>query len=170
MTIRATFIAISAGFVLCFAGCGDGGGGTGGDGGAGGHGGGHLTTGTGGSGGAGGSGATGGTGGTGGSGATGGTGGSGGSSGPPLAPTMLSAAPLEGVLHVAWTNTTPDCEKIELDRKKDDGAYALEHTLTGLATSQHDTEAVPPGTYCYKARCIKGAETSPDSNEKCGTP
>lgn len=105
--------------------------------------------------------------GTGGSG-TAGTGGS--SSGPPLAPTLDSASPLEGALHVTWTNNTPDCDKIELDRNKDGGAYALAYTLTGQATSQHDTQAAAPGMYCYKARCIKGMETSPDSNEKCGTP
>jgi hypothetical protein len=145
-------LAILAGLLVCFSGCDGGGGGTGGDGGMagmGGHGGGDH-------GGAGG--------------AMGGSGGTGGDSGPPLAPTMDSASPLEGVLHVAWTNNTPDCEKIELDRNLDGGAFALEYTLTGAATSQHDTEAVPPGTYCYKARCIKGADTSPDSNEVCGTP
>lgn len=147
-------VAIGAALLLCFSGCDGGGGGSGGDGGVGGTGGHEMT----------GGGHQGGTGGA------GGMGGAGGSSGAPLAPTMESANPLEGVLHVAWTNNTPDCEKIELDRNKDGGAFATEYTLTGAATSQHDTEAVPPGTYCYKARCIKGAETSPDSNEVCGTP
>lgn len=86
------------------------------------------------------------------------------------APIMESAAPLEGALHVTWENVTPDCDSIELDRKKDDGAYAVAYTLTGAADSQHDSSAIPPGTYCYKARCKKGSMTSPDSNEKCGTP
>ena len=88
----------------------------------------------------------------------------------PQAPIMESASPLEGVLHVTWENVTPDCDQIELDRKKDDGAYATAYTLTGAADSQHDSSATPPGTYCYKARCKKGSETSPDSNETCGTP
>jgi hypothetical protein len=152
-------IAIGAALLLCFSGCDGGGDGAGGHGGDGGHAG-HAMT--GGSAGAGGS--------SGGSTATGGSGGTGGDSGPPLAPTTESATPLEGVLHVKWTNNTPDCEKIELDRKKDDGAYATEYTLNGAATSQHDSGATPPGMYCYKARCIKGADTSPDSNEVCGTP
>lgn len=155
-------MAIAVALLVCVAGC-DGGGGTGGGG----------TGGTGGSGGMGGMGGqdttAGGAGGTGGT-ATGGTGGTGGSSGAPLAPTMESATPLEGVLHVMWTNNTPDCDKIELDRNTDGGAFATEYTLTGTATSQHDTGAVPPGTYCYKARCLKGMDTSPDSNEVCGTP
>lgn len=82
----------------------------------------------------------------------------------------MSVAPLQGGLHVMWDNATPDCDKIELDRNKDGGAYATAYTLVGVATSQHDGSAVSPGTYCYKARCLKGAEKSPDSNEKCGTP
>ena len=106
----------------------------------------------------------------GGTGGSAGQGGGGGSSGPPQAPMMKSAVPLQGVLHVEWDNVTPDCDKIELDRNKDSGAFALAYTLTGAATSQHDSSATPPGTYCYKARCVKGAETSPDSNEVCGTP
>jgi hypothetical protein len=101
----------------------------------------------------------------------GGTGGSGGSSsGPPQAPFIKSAEPLQGGLHIAWDNVTPDCDKIELDRNKDAGAYATAYTVVGAATSQHDSSAVAPGTYCYKARCIKGTEKSPDSNEKCGMP
>jgi hypothetical protein len=83
---------------------------------------------------------------------------------------MEMVMPMEGALHVSWENVTPDCDKIELDRNKDGGAYAKAYTLVGVATEQHDTEAVPPGTYCYKARCLKGAETSPDSSEKCATP
>ena len=46
----------------------------------------------------------------------------------------------------------------------------LAYTLTGAATSQHDSEATPPGMYCYKARCKKGGKLSGDSNEKCGSP
>jgi hypothetical protein len=100
-----------------------------------------------------------------------GDGGAGGSSsGPPQAPIMTSVAPLQGVLHVEWENVTPDCETIELDRNLDGGAFETAYTLTGAATSQHDSSATPPGTYCYKARCTKGDMISPDSNEECGTP
>jgi hypothetical protein len=63
-----------------------------------------------------------------------------------------------------------DCSAIELDRKQDNGPYALAYTLTGVATSQHDTQVAPPSTFCYKARCKKGTQLSADSNEKCGTP
>lgn len=107
----------------------------------------------------------------GGAGGSAGDGGSGGtSSGPPQAPIVKSAMPVQDGVHVEWDNVTPDCDKIELDRNKDGGVYATAYTLVGVATSQHDTSAVAPGTYCYRARCLKGAETSPNSNEKCGAP
>jgi hypothetical protein len=104
-----------------------------------------------------------------GAGATSGSGTGGGAS-DPQSPIMKSVAPLEGALHVTWMNVTPDCDKIQLDRKKDDGPFATAYTLAGAADSQHDVQAVPPGAYCYKARCEKSGKTSPDSNEKCGTP
>jgi hypothetical protein len=71
---------------------------------------------------------------------------------------------------VIWENVTTDCDMIELDRNKDGGAYATAYTLTGAATSQHDSAATAPGMYCYKARCLKADQMSPDSNEMCGTP
>lgn len=88
----------------------------------------------------------------------------------PQAPVMESVEPLTGGLHVMWMNVTADCDMIELLRNKDGGSYATAYTLAGAATSQHDEAAMAPGMYCYKARCKKGAQTSPDSNEKCGTP
>jgi hypothetical protein len=83
---------------------------------------------------------------------------------------MLSAEPLDGGLHIEWENVTADCDTIEIDRNKDDGAYALAFTLVGAAFEQHDDVATAPGTYCYRGRCKKGSDTSPDSNEVCGTP
>lgn len=151
--IRNLTLALFLGLSLVWAGCGgDDGGGSGGSGGAGdgGQGGGVQTT--------------------GGSGGAGTGGGGGGSSGPPQAPMMQSAAPLQGGLHVTWMNMTPDCDTIELDRNMDGGAFALAYTLTGAAEAQHDGAATAPGTYCYKARCTKADQVSPDSNEVCGTP
>jgi hypothetical protein len=149
--VRAFSLAVILGLVATSAGCMHEG-----TEGAGGHGGNHdassssSSSGDGGSGGAGGSG--------------------GGSSDPPQAPIMKSVAPLQGGLHVTWDNVTPDCDKIELDRNQDGGAFATAFTLVGAATSQHDSSVAAPATYCYKARCIKGADKSPNSNEKCGTP
>jgi hypothetical protein len=96
--------------------------------------------------------------------------GTGGGAPAPEPPMMMSAAKVSGGLHVMWENVTMGCDKIELSRKHDAGAYAVAYTLSGSATSQHDTQAVPPGMYCYTARCLKGGATSADSNEKCGTP
>jgi len=96
--------------------------------------------------------------------------GTGGGAPAPEAPMMMSAAKVTGGLHVMWMNVTMGCDKIELSRKHDGGAYAVAYTLNGSATAQHDTQAIPPGMYCYTARCLKGGQTSPDSNEKCGTP
>lgn len=90
--------------------------------------------------------------------------------GTPLAPVLQSVEPLDGGLHVMWMNTTPSCEKIEIDRKKDAGAYATVFTVAGQAFEQHDDGATAPGVYCYQLRCVIGAEKSPNSNEKCGTP
>jgi hypothetical protein len=96
--------------------------------------------------------------------------GTGGGMAAPEAPMMVSAEKVAGGLHVTWKNVTMDCDKIELSRKHDAGAYAVAYTLNGAATTQHDTQVPPPGMYCYTARCLKGAMTSADSNEKCGTP
>ncbi|MEP7124350.1 MAG: hypothetical protein ABJE95_25705 [Byssovorax sp.] len=96
--------------------------------------------------------------------------GTGGGAPAPDAPIMLSAEKLGGALHVTWKNVTAGCDKIELSRKHDAGAYAVAYTLNGSATSQHDTQAVPPGMYCYMATCMKGGQMSVSSNEKCGTP
>jgi len=81
-----------------------------------------------------------------------------------------SVEPLEGGLHVMWMNMTKDCDKVVLLRSKNGGDFAIAYTLSGAADSQHDAQATAPGEYCYKARCIKGTQTSPDSDAKCGTP
>jgi hypothetical protein len=83
---------------------------------------------------------------------------------------MDSVSPLSGALHVAWTNVTPDCDRIELLKSQDGGDFVVAYTLVGEAEAQHDEDVVASSTYCYKARCVKGDETSPDSNEECGTP
>ena len=86
------------------------------------------------------------------------------------APVLQSVAPLGSALHVAWKNVQTDCDKIEVSRNKDAGAYAVAATLAGTATSLHDTGATPPSTYCYTLVCKRGAEVSPASNEKCAKP
>ena len=154
-----------------------GGGGTGADGGAGGAGAAGLggSAGTGGSAGGSGIGGSGGAVATGGSGGAAGSGGLGGSTGSdaappgPQPPTINSLSPMGGGLHVTWSHATQDCTATELDRNKDGGAYALATTLAGDATSYHDSAAAGSGEFCYRARCRRGQEVSPDSNEKCAS-
>lgn len=88
----------------------------------------------------------------------------------PEAPMIESVEPLEGGLHVMWMNMTENCDKIVLLRSKNGGDFAVAYTLSGLADSQHDAQATAPGEYCYKAHCVKGTQTSPDSDAKCGSP
>lgn len=82
---------------------------------------------------------------------------------------MQSASKVSGGIHVVWMNIEPSCDKIKLERNKDGGAFATAYTVTGTATSQHDTQPVAPGAFCYRAYCVKGTATSVASNEKCAT-
>ena len=83
---------------------------------------------------------------------------------------MKSASPLSGALHVVWSLPAGGCDKVLLSRKPDGGAYALAYTLTGTATSQHDTQVKAGGKYCYTAACKTAGGTSEESNEICGSP
>ena len=82
--------------------------------------------------------------------------------------TLDSVAPLGNAMHVMWTNSGADCDKIELWRNKDGGMYALAYTLAATADSQHDAQANTPGKYCYKVHCVKGSDDT-ESNEKCAS-
>lgn len=95
--------------------------------------------------------------------------GSGNGASTPQMPVIQSVTPMGG-LHVVWTNASSNCDKIELLRNKDGGEFTVAYTLTGAATSQHDAQVSAPGTFCYKARCVIGNQTSQESAEKCGAP
>lgn len=88
----------------------------------------------------------------------------------PATPTVVSAAPLGGGLHVTWKLNDTGLTGVELWRKKDSGTYAKAYTLPGTATSQHDGAATAPGMYCYQVMTIRGSDMSDMSPEKCGTP
>jgi hypothetical protein len=88
----------------------------------------------------------------------------------PATPTVVSAEPLGGGLHVTWKLNDTGLTGVQLWRKKDSGAYAKAYTLPGTATSQHDGAATAPGTYCYQVMTIRGSDMSDMSPEKCGTP
>lgn len=88
----------------------------------------------------------------------------------PATPQMVSIIKMAGNLHVTWKNNDTGLSKIELYRKKDAGEYAVAYTYTKLATSQHDTGAVAPSTFCYKVKTTRGDLSSELSNEMCGAP
>ncbi len=88
----------------------------------------------------------------------------------PATPTITSIAKMGGALHVFWKLNDTGLSNVELWRNKDGGTYAKVYTLPGTATSQHDTGAVAPGTYCFQVYTIKGGVKSDPSPEKCGTP
>jgi hypothetical protein len=88
----------------------------------------------------------------------------------PATPTVLSAEPLGGGLHVKWKLNDTGVTGVELWRKKDSGTYAKAYSLPGTAISQHDVAATAPGTYCYQVMTIRGTDMSDMSPEKCGTP
>jgi hypothetical protein len=87
----------------------------------------------------------------------------------PNAPKIISLMKMGGNLHVAWALNDTGITLVELWRKKDAGDYVLAYSWKAPATNQHDTDAVAPGTFCYKVRSGRGDLLSEFSNEKCGT-
>lgn len=88
----------------------------------------------------------------------------------PMTPEIVDVMPMSGALHVSWKLNDTGLDNVLVWRNKDAGAYAIAYTLPGTATSQHDMDAMAPGTYCYKVQTKRGGVTSDESAEKCGTP
>ena len=88
----------------------------------------------------------------------------------PATPQLLGVVKMAGSLHVSWRLNDTNLATVEVWRKKDAGAYAKAYTLTGAATSQHDTAASSQGTYCYHVRTTRAGVGSEISNEICGSP
>ena len=87
------------------------------------------------------------------------------------APAITMVASMAGGLHVMWTNRQTDCDAIDGERKSDTEAYALAFTVPdGSVDNKHDAPLTSGKTYTYRLRCKKGADYSPYSNEKSGTP
>lgn len=103
---------------------------------------------------------------------TGGDAGSGGDggTGAPGTPVLLAASLVtHGTMSLSWQNPTSTCVTVEINRKKDTGAYSVAQTLTGQATSAQDSPGHANGTYCYTITCKLNDLSSPPSNEKCVT-
>lgn len=107
-----------------------------------------------------------------GAGGDGGDGGAGGDAGmtTPGTPVLLTASLVtHGTMSLEWQNPISTCATVEINRKKDTGAYSVAQTLTGQATSAQDMPGHANGTYCYTITCkLNGIASSP-SNEKCVT-
>lgn len=86
------------------------------------------------------------------------------------APTITTIMKMGGALHVSWSLNASGLSGVEVWRKKDAGTYALAYTLSGTTTSQMDSKATAPGTYCYQVVNLQGGVTSDKSPEKCATP
>lgn len=86
----------------------------------------------------------------------------------PGTPVLTSAQMVvHGTNSIAWQLPTSGCSTVELNRKKDAGAYAVAKTLTGVATSTQDSPGHSSGVYCYTIVCKLNGFASSPSNEKC---
>jgi hypothetical protein len=109
-------------------------------------------------------------GGAGGGGAGGGGAGGGEHAAQPAAPVLDELMPMQGGLHVMWTNAEPACDSIEIERKSATEAYAVVFVLPGEADNKHDPNASMDTDYTYRIRCEKGGLYSDYSNELGANP
>ncbi len=83
---------------------------------------------------------------------------------------LLSATLVtHGTMALAWRNPSSTCATVEINRKKDAGAYAVAQTLTGVATSAQDMPGHANGNYCFTITCKLNGSAAAPSNEKCVT-
>ncbi len=91
--------------------------------------------------------------------------------GAPPAPVLDMVEPMHGALHLFWTNTAPDCDMVEGERKLDAAAYTVFFSVPGTVDNEMDDGATDPTiTYTYRLRCLKGSASSPYSNEVSNSP
>ena len=88
----------------------------------------------------------------------------------PTTPQLAAIEPMQGALHVMWTNKQDDCDTIEGERKTDTDPYAVAFTVPGEADNKHDMSATKDTTYTYRLRCKKGDAYSEYSNEMSRNP
>ena len=92
------------------------------------------------------------------------------SSAMPQAPHLDEVKPMEGVLHVAWTEVTP-CDMTMAERKDDQHpTFAAAFQLDGSQTDHMDGDAAMNMTYTYRLQCMVGDALSGYSNEMGANP
>lgn len=84
-------------------------------------------------------------------------------------PVLEMVMPMEGVLHVEWTEAGT-CDQIEAERKDPMHPYAVAFTVPGTTTSHMDSGAGADMTYTYRLRCKLGETYSVYSNEESANP
>ena len=86
------------------------------------------------------------------------------------APVLVSASlVVHGTMALTWQNPAATCATILVNRRKDQGVYAVAQTLAGTTTSAEDMPGHDNGTYCYTITCVLGGQASAPSNERCVT-
>lgn len=95
------------------------------------------------------------------------TGGSSGTTGAskPAAPSMLTAQPLLGGVHLTWKDNSSDEEMFMIMRKEGTSAFATLVMVEFNIVQYHDTAVTPGKTYTYMVNAMKGDQLSDPSNE-----
>jgi hypothetical protein len=84
---------------------------------------------------------------------------------PPVAPGGLTAEPLAGGAHLAWTDNSDDEEMFMIYRMADgDAGYTLVDDVPFDTTTFHDTGVTGGVTYMFKVSAMNGGGET-DSNE-----
>jgi hypothetical protein len=87
------------------------------------------------------------------------------------APVLDEVEPMHGALHLYWTNTTPDCDMVEGERKVGAGMFGTFFSVPGTVDNEADDGATDPAVvYTYRLRCTKGGQFSGYSNELSASP
>jgi len=88
----------------------------------------------------------------------------------PEAPHLDAVEPMDGVLHVAWSEPAP-CDTVEAEREDGRGAaFAFAFDIAGDETSHMDGDASRNVLYTYRLRCKVGSVFSDYSNQLSANP
>jgi hypothetical protein len=83
----------------------------------------------------------------------------------PAAPSMLTAQPLSGGVHLTWKDNASDEDMFMVMRKEGSGTFTMLTTVTFNITQHHDSAAMPGKTYTYMVHALRGSTSSDPSNE-----
>lgn len=85
-------------------------------------------------------------------------------------PVVTSATVItHGSIRVQWTNPSPACDALSLQRSKDGAAAVTASQPSSTATETLDAPGHASGTYCYSLTCARGGVMQGSSNQKCAS-